>query len=69
MIRDTYKRRLGALQHQQAGALGNPAEIDSFICLMDDGWYVEYRDGENGPFASLREAQTYWEAHPQVENG
>jgi len=65
MITDTYKHQHVAREQRQAATSESTAEIDSFICLMDDGWYVEYSDGENGPFDSLREAQTYWEAHPQ----
>jgi len=64
MIRDTHPRHPGARQ-QQAAPLHIPDQIESFICILDDGWYVEYSDGESGPFASLREAQDYWKTHPQ----
>jgi len=65
MITDTYKDRFRVQEQRQVARPESPAEIDSFICLMDDGWYVEYSNGENGPFDSFGEAKHYWESHPQ----
>ena len=41
----------------QHGAL----DIQHFICYMGDGWYVETRQSEYGPFQSLRDAEDFCE--------
>jgi len=33
---------------------------EQFICFMNEGWYVESREGEFGPFDSLREAEDFY---------
>ena len=33
---------------------------EQFICFMNEGWYVESREGEFGPFDSLREAENFY---------
>ena len=35
---------------------------EQFICFMKDGWYVQNRRGEAGPFDSLREAEIFCSA-------
>jgi len=32
---------------------------NGFICYLDDGWYVESRDGEFGPFPDLGAAENF----------
>ena len=33
---------------------------EQFICFTNDGWYVESREGEFGPFESLKEAEDFY---------
>ncbi len=33
--------------------------IEQFICLMSDGWYIEDSAGEAGPYPTLREAEAH----------
>ncbi len=38
------------------------SKIEHFVCYMRDGWYVETRYDEYGPFQSLREAEDFCES-------
>ena len=33
---------------------------EQFICSTNDGWYVESREGEFGPFESLKAAEDFY---------
>jgi hypothetical protein len=34
---------------------------DWFICLMSNGWYIETREGEFGPYQSVGDAMEFCE--------
>jgi hypothetical protein len=33
---------------------------EQFICFTNDGWYVESREGEFGPFENLKDAEDFY---------
>jgi len=46
---------------ERYGSYQNPPGNDHFVCYMGDGWYVETRRNEYGPFQSLRDAEDFCE--------
>ena len=46
--------------HAQIGNWYKGFDDEQFICLMNEGWYVESREGEFGPFDDLKDAEDFY---------
>ena len=49
------------------GAYRTAGQATCFVCYMKDGWYVETRSDEYGPFQTLRDAENFVQADLTVK--
>ncbi len=54
------EKRAGSVNGDAGGNWYKGFEDEQFICTTDEGWFVESREGEFGPFDSLKDAEDFY---------
>ena len=52
--------RVSQVDGNAGGSWYKGFEDEQFVCFTGEGWYVESREGEFGPFQSLKDAEDFY---------